>query len=117
MDEQTDETPRDRRGLAEHFERIWAQALLAVSTAEDEATRAVQKVAGVAGWGQDEVRRQAKILTERLTQQRKTLEKELDEAVRRSLTRVRLPRREEIHQLHGRLDRIAERLSALERTE
>ena len=37
---------------------MWAQALTAVSSVEDEAARVVQKAQTVAGWSQDEVRRQ-----------------------------------------------------------
>ena len=41
------ETPQ-KHPLAETFERVWSQALLAVSTAEDEAARCVQRVAELA---------------------------------------------------------------------
>ena len=71
----TPESPREKRPLAETFERLWGQALLAVSTAEEEAGRVVQRVTGAAGWSQDEVRRQARELTERLVTQRRDLER------------------------------------------
>ena len=65
--------------MAEAFERVWSQALLAVSTAEEEVTRTVQRVAAAAGWSQDEVKRQAREFTERLTGHRKDLEHNVEE--------------------------------------
>ena len=60
--------------VVEVLERMWAQALTAVSSVEDEAARVVQRAQTVAGWSQDEVRRQMNELTERLAAQRKELE-------------------------------------------
>jgi polyhydroxyalkanoate synthesis regulator phasin len=102
-----------KRPLAETFERVWSQALLAVSTAEDEATRCVQRVAEVAGWSQEEMLRQAKLLTERLAGQRKDLEHNVEEGVRRALLHFKIPRREEIQDIEARLARLAERIDAL----
>jgi len=98
-----------------YFEQAWSQALVAVSRAEDEASRAVQRVAEAAGWGQEEVKRQARELSERLVKQRRDLEHTLDEGVRRTLARLRVPRREEIQEIHARLDRVAARIDALGR--
>jgi hypothetical protein len=106
------ETPQ-KRPLAETFERVWSQALLAVSTAEDEAARCVQRVAGVAGWSQEEMLRQAKLLTERLTGHRKDLEQNVEEGVRRALLHFKIPRREEMQDIEARLRRLAERIDAL----
>lgn len=110
------ETPREKRPLAETFERLWGQALLAVSSAEEEASRAVQRVTGAAGWSQDEVRRHARELTERLVSQRRDLERNVEEGVRRALGRMKLPRREELQEVSVRLERIAQRIQALEDT-
>jgi Ni,Fe-hydrogenase III large subunit len=106
------ETPQ-KRPLAETFERVWSQALLAVSTAEDEAARAVQRVAELAGWSQEEMIRQARLLTERLTGHRKDLEQNVEEGVRRTLQNLKVPRREQIQDLEARLIRLAERIDAL----
>ena len=110
----TPESSREKRPLAETFERLWGQALLAVSTAEEEAGRVVQRVTGAAGWSPDEVRRHARELTERLVSQRRDLERNVEEGVRRALGRMKLPRREELQEVSVRLERVAERIRALE---
>jgi len=94
---------------------MWAQALTAVSSVEDEAARVVQRAQTVAGWSQDEVRRQMGELAERLAAQRKELEQGLEERVRGALQRLRVPKREEVQALVARVDRVAERLERLER--
>ncbi|MGZ6070825.1 MAG: phasin family protein [Myxococcaceae bacterium] len=106
---------KDRRPVVEVLERMWAQALTAVSSVEDEAARVVQRAQTVAGWSQDEVRRQMGELAERLAAQRKELEQGLDERVRGTLQRLRVPRRDEVQALTARVDRVAERLEKLER--
>jgi hypothetical protein len=106
------ETPQ-KHSLVETFERVWSQALLAVSTAEEEVARSVQRVAEVAGWSQEEMLRQAKMLTERLTGQRKDLEHNVEEGVRRALLHFKIPRRDEIQDIEARLVRLAERIDAL----
>lgn len=107
------DTPREKRALPEAFERVWSQALLAVSAAEEEAQRVAQRVAALAGWGPEEVRRQARELTARLANQRHDLERTVEDGVRRTLSRMRVPRREELQDLTARLDRVAARLEAL----
>lgn len=106
---------KDRRPVVEVLERMWAQAVTAVSSVEDEAARVVQRAQTVAGWSQDEVRRQMGELAERLAAQRKELEQGLDERVRGALQRLRVPRRDEVQALAARVDRVAERLEKLER--
>lgn len=101
---------KEKRPLSEHFERAWSQALMAVSTAEDEAAKLLQRVAEVAGWSQDEVKRHAREVTERLTSQRRELEKSVEENVRKTLARLKVPRREEIQELEERLERLSSRL-------
>ncbi len=94
---------------------MWAQAVTAVSSVEEEAARVVQRAQTVAGWSQDEVRRQMGELAERLAAQRKELEQGLEDRVRGALQRLRVPRREEVQALATRVDRVAERLEKLER--
>ena len=108
------EAPREKNPVAETFEKLWSQALLAVNTAEEEASRAVQRVAAVAGWSQEEVKRQAREFTDRLAGHRKDLEHNVEERVRLALTRLKLPRREELASFGSRLDRLAERIQELE---
>ena len=109
------EVPKDRRPVVEALERMWAQAVTAMSSVEDEAARVVQRAQTVAGWSQDEVRRQMGDLAERLAAQRRELEVGLEERVRGALLRLRVPRREEVQALMARVDRVAERVERLER--
>ncbi len=107
------ESGRAKRGVGELFERAWGHALLAVSTAEEESARMVARFAEVAGWGQEEVKRQVRDFTEQLTSQRRGIEREMEEGAKRALLALRVPRREELEQIGARLDRIAHRLDAL----
>lgn len=108
------EAPREKHPVVETFERVWSQALLAVSTAEEEAARTAQRIAAAAGWSQEEVKRHARELAERLSGHRKDLEHNVEEGVRRALAQFKLPRREELQEVEARLSRIAERIEALE---
>ncbi len=109
------EVPKDRRPVVEALERMWAQAVTAMSSVEEEAARVVQRAQTVAGWSQDEVRRQMGDLAERLAAQRRELEEGLEERVRGALQRLRVPRREEVQSLMARVDQVAERVEKLER--
>jgi hypothetical protein len=105
---------KERPRLSETFERIWGQALVAVSAAEEEAARALQRAAAVAGWSQDEVVRQVRVFTDRLASQRRDLERNVEDGVRRALGVLKLPRREQLQDFEARLARLSERLDALE---
>jgi polyhydroxyalkanoate synthesis regulator phasin len=107
------EAPREKHPVVETFERVWSQALLAVTTAEEEATRTVQRVAATAGLSQEEVKRHAREFTERLVGHRKDMERNVEEGVRRALSHLKLPRREELQDFEARLDRLAARIDAL----
>jgi polyhydroxyalkanoate synthesis regulator phasin len=109
------EVPKDRRPVVEALERMWAQAVTAMSSVEDEAARVVQRAQTVAGWSQDEVRRQMGDLAERLAAQRRELEQGLEDRVRGALQRLRVPRREEVQALMARVERVTERVENLER--
>lgn len=102
-----------KRPLIEAFERAWGQALTAVSNVEEEAQKVAQRIGEVAGWSQDEVKKHLRDFTDRLAQQRKDLERNLDEAVKRTVSRMRVPTRDELGQLEARLDRIARRVDEL----
>lgn len=105
--------PKDKKPLIEALEAFWAEALGRVSQAEDEAQKLVQKVSQAAGWSQEEVRRHARDLSERLVAQRKQVEASVEDAVKKSLQKLKVPKREEVAQLSARLDAIAQRLEAL----
>jgi polyhydroxyalkanoate synthesis regulator phasin len=108
------ETSKERRPVLESLERMWAQALTAVSSVEDEAARVVQKAQTVAGWSQDEVRRQVTELAQRLRTQRRELEQGVENGVRSALQRLRVPRREEVQALTAQVERMAARVERLE---
>ncbi|HEY0881461.1 MAG TPA: phasin family protein, partial [Archangium sp.] len=59
--------------------------------------------------GQDEARK----LSERLAQQRKDLEKRMEDVVKASVAKLKVPRREELAQLNARLDGLTKRLEGL----
>ena|SRR5271165_264972 len=105
---------KEKRPLSDVMERMWAQALVAVSSVEEEAAQLVQRLQAVAGWSQDEVRRQVTEVSERLASQRQVLEKGVEEGVRRAVSRLRVPRRDQIQALQARLDRVAARLDRLD---
>ncbi len=107
----TTETPK--RPVADFFEKVWGQALVTVSAAEDEVQKLVSRV--TEGWHPDEVKKQVQQLTESLAAQRREAEKSMDEAVKRTLAKLKLPRRDELAQLNARLDQLSKRLEALEK--
>jgi polyhydroxyalkanoate synthesis regulator phasin len=109
------EAPREKHPVAEAFERVWSHALLAVTTAEEEVNRNLQRVAATAGWSQEEVKRLAREFTERLVGHRRELEHSVEVAVRGALAKLKVPRREELQEFEARLERLAERIDALGR--
>jgi polyhydroxyalkanoate synthesis regulator phasin len=90
----------------EFFQQIWSQALTTVAGAEEEAQKILTRVQGVS---QDEARK----LSERLAGQRKDLERRVEDVVKTSVARMRVPRREEIAQLNTRLEALTRRVEAL----
>ena len=98
----TQASGKDKRPLPELFRETWGQALAAVSSAEEEAHKALSRVSELSGWSQDEVRRHAREFAERLAGQRREIEQSMDSGVRRALSRVKLPRREEVEALQAR---------------
>lgn len=90
----------------EFFQQIWSQALTTVHGAEEEAQKLLSRIQGVS---QEEARK----LSERLAGQRKDLERRVEEVVKTSVARLRVPRREEVAQLNARLDALSKRLEGL----
>ncbi len=113
MDQPPKDVPKDKKPVAEFFQHLWGQALVTVSSAEDEATRLLGRVEGAAGWSPDEARRQVREFTERLTTQRRDVEKLVDESLKQAVSRLRIPRREELLQLTTRLESLNRRIEAL----
>ena len=113
MDKPEGNNSKEWWSFGETFERVWGQALVAVSAAEDEAGKVAQRVAELAGWSQDEVKRHVRDFTERLIVQRRDMEKAVEESVKRSLARLKVPRREDLETARERLDALAKRIEAL----
>lgn len=95
------------------FREAWSNALAGVNAAEAEAEKVLNRIADAAGFSPEDVRRQAREFGERLTTQRREVERAIDEAVRKAANRFRIPTREDIETLQKRLDVIAERVDAL----
>lgn len=97
------------------FKEAWSNALAGVNAAEQEAEKVIARLADVAGFSPDDVRRHAREFGERLQTQRREVEKAIDDAVRRAANRFRIPTRDDIETLQKRLDAISERVEALSR--
>lgn len=97
------------------FREAWSNALAGVNAAEQEAEKVITRIADAAGFSPEDVRRQAREFGERLTSQRREIERSIDDAVRRAANRFRVPTRDDLETLQKRLDAISERLDALAR--
>ena len=95
------------------FKEAWSNALAGVNAAEQEAEKVFARLADVAGFSPDDVRRHAREFGERLQTQRREIEKAIDDAVRRAANRFRIPTKEDIETLQKRLDVISTRVEAL----
>jgi polyhydroxyalkanoate synthesis regulator phasin len=99
--------------IQDMFRDAWSNALAGVNAAEQEAEKVLNKLAGAAGFSPDDVKRHAREFGERLTSQRREIEKAIDDAVRRAANRFRIPTQSDIDALQKRVDAVAERVEAL----
>jgi polyhydroxyalkanoate synthesis regulator phasin len=99
--------------IQEMFKDAWSSALAGVNAAEQEAEKVFTRIADVAGFSPEEVKRHAREFGERLTTQRREIEKAIDDAVRRAANRFRIPTQEDLAAMQKRLDAVAERLESL----
>ena len=99
--------------LQEMFKEAWSSALAGVNAAELEAEKVLGKLADVAGFSPEDVRRHAREFGERLTTQRREIEKSIDDAVRRATSPFRIPSQSDIEALQKRVDAVAARIEAL----
>ncbi len=95
------------------FKEAWSNALAGVNAAEQEAEKVLARIADAAGFSPEDVRRQAREFGERLANQRREVERAVDDAVRRAANRFRIPSREDLEALQRRLDTLAQRVDAL----
>jgi len=99
--------------IQEMFKDAWSTALAGVNAAEQEAEKVFTKLADVAGFSPEEVKRHAREFGERLTTQRRDIEKAIDDAVRRAANRFRIPTQEDLTAMQKRLDAVAARVESL----
>src|SRR5512138_683100 len=99
--------------IQELFKEAWSHAVAGYAAAEQEAEKVLSRLADAAGFSPDDVRRHAREFGERLTSQRREIERTIDDAVRRAANRFRIPTKEDIEALQKRLDAVAERVEAL----
>jgi polyhydroxyalkanoate synthesis regulator phasin len=99
--------------IQERFKEAWSHALAGVNAAEEEAGKIIQRLADAAGFSPEDVRRQAREFGERLTTQRREIERTIDDAVRRAANRFRIPTKEDIESLQKRVQAVADRVEAL----
>ena len=99
--------------IRETFKEAWSSALASVNAAEAEAEKVLGKLADAAGFSPEDVQRHAREFGERLSTQRKDLEKAIDDAVRRTANRFRIPTQADIEALTKRVDEVSARLEAL----
>lgn len=95
------------------FKEAWSNALAGVNAAEQEAEKVLGRIADAAGFSPDEVRRHAREFGERLANQRREVERAVDDAVRRAANRFRIPSREDLEALQRRVDAVAQRIDEL----
>ena len=95
------------------FKEAWSNALAGVNAAEQEAEKVLARIADAAGFSPEDVRRQAREFGERLVNQRREVERAVDDAVRRAANRFRIPSREDLEALERRVDAVAQRVDAL----
>jgi poly(hydroxyalkanoate) granule-associated protein len=99
--------------IQQMFKEAWSNALAGVNAAEQEAEKVLTKLADAAGFSPDDVKRHAREFGERLTTQRREIEKAIDDAVRRTANRFRIPTQSDIEALQKRVEAVAERVEAL----
>lgn len=99
--------------IQEMFKEAWSQALVGLNAAEAEAEKVLSRLADAAGFSPEEVKKHAREFGERLTNQRREVEKAIDEAVKKAAARFKLPTRDDIDGLKQRLDKISERVEEI----
>jgi polyhydroxyalkanoate synthesis regulator phasin len=99
--------------LQAKFREAWSQALVGINTSEAEAEKVLARLADAAGLTPDDVKHHAREFGERLTQQRREVERAIDDGVRRAAAQFKIPTRDEVESLKRRVDQIADRLEVV----
>ena len=85
--------------LQAKFREAWSQALVGINAAEAEAEKVLARLADAAGLTPEDVKLHAREFGERLTQQRREVERAIDDGVRRAAAQFKIPTRDEIESL------------------
>lgn len=99
--------------LQAKFREAWSQALVGLNAAEAEAEKVLARLADAAGLTPEDVKHHTREFGVRLTQQRREVERAIDDGVRRAAAQFKIPSREEIETLRRRIDQVADRLEAV----
>lgn len=99
--------------LQAKFREAWGQALVGLNTAEAEAEKVLTRLADAAGFTPEDVRHHAREFGERLVQQRRELERAIDDGVRRAAAQLRVPSRDEVDALRRRIEELADRVESV----
>lgn len=112
--------------IQQRFKEAWTSAVAGVNARVNAAEQEAGKVLERIGIPREDVFRHARELgeklttqrrelTERIASQRRELERAMDDAVKRTVSRFKLPTRDDLDALQKRLDTISERVDALSR--
>ncbi len=101
--------------IQELFKEAWSHALAGVNAAEQEAEKVFERLADAAGLSPEDVRRHARDFGERLTAQRRELERAIDEGVKRAAVRLRVPTRGDLDAIERRVAELSSRVEQLAR--
>ncbi len=99
--------------LQAKFREAWSQALVGLNAAEAEAEKVLGRLADAAGLTPEDVKHHAREFGVRLSQQRREVERAIDDGVKRAAAQFKIPTRDEIDALRRRMDEIADRLEAV----
>lgn len=112
MGDKTEKTSTPRSSLSESLQRAWSEARTATASMEEELKRKLGQFLSRTGLqqGSEEVARLASDLSRRLQRNREEIERAVDETMRTAMTKVRDPLLEEIANLRGRAEKLAQRI-------
>jgi polyhydroxyalkanoate synthesis regulator phasin len=99
--------------LQAKFREAWSHALVGLNAAEAEAEKVLGRLADAAGLTPEDVKHHAREFGVRLSQQRREVERAIDDGVKRAAAQFKIPTRDEIDALRRRMDEIADRLESV----
>lgn len=111
----TNELPaEDHRAPHELFKELWSQALVAVSGAEDEARRILERVATVTEVRPEDLQRFGRELSNSLRSQRTNVERSIEDVLKAALPGLHAPLAVQIGDIKARLEVLTARVTRAE---